>query len=244
MDVDAGADVLHGLAHLEGGGGARVLDHLQPAEDVALGVVDRLAVLHRQDLRELIGVLSDQRLQPEHDARAVGDGGVGPAGEGGLGRRDRLVHLRGAIDDNAREDCGQGHIFFCAQCVADVRIDSSRAHLAFRRDRRVCEHSLRRRAEHAHEIGRFGLDKLAVDEQRHLERRGLLFQDGGGGVRVRARGGDARGASDGGTNRHHRKPRVVCNRDCQACACVASSDVLSLCKPRCKTSAPVLVHAA
>jgi hypothetical protein len=70
-----------------------VLDNLEPAEYVALGVVDRLAMLGREDCRELIIVLPDERLQLEHDACAVAHRGGAPGREGLLGCIDRRPHL-------------------------------------------------------------------------------------------------------------------------------------------------------
>mmetsp|Transcript_31156 Transcript_31156/g.65290 ORF Transcript_31156/g.65290 Transcript_31156/m.65290 type:complete len:227 (+) Transcript_31156:1573-2253(+) len=103
VNVDARRHVLHRLAHLEAGGAARVLHHLQPPEDVPLRVVDRLAVLHRQYTRQLLRMLADERLQPEHHARAVGDGGARPRGERRLGGGGGGVHLALGGDGGVRE---------------------------------------------------------------------------------------------------------------------------------------------
>ena len=87
-----------GLAHLQRGGRASVLDHLEPAEDVALGVVDRLTMLGREQSRQLVLVLADERLQLEHDARTVAHRGGAPRRECRLGRIDRRPHLAGRRD--------------------------------------------------------------------------------------------------------------------------------------------------
>ena len=56
------------------------LDDLEPAEDVALGVVDRLAVLHRQDLRELLGA-GAARVEAQGPAHGGRIGGAPRASE-------------------------------------------------------------------------------------------------------------------------------------------------------------------
>ena len=63
-----------------------------PADDLALGVLERLAVLGGDDPRELVRVLHDQLAEGEHHPRAAADRRVAPALEGGLGG------LHGGVD--------------------------------------------------------------------------------------------------------------------------------------------------
>ena len=70
------------------------LDHLEPALDVALGVGEGLAVLGRQEPREIVVLGLDQLEELEHHARAALRIGGGPAREGGLRVRDRLLRPR------------------------------------------------------------------------------------------------------------------------------------------------------
>ena len=49
----------------------RELDHLDAALNVALGVADRLAVLARQDVGELLGVFADEVEELHQNARAA-----------------------------------------------------------------------------------------------------------------------------------------------------------------------------
>jgi hypothetical protein len=71
------------------------LDHLEPAGDRALGVLDRLAVLLGDEAGEAVDVALDQLLEAEHDAHAPEHRGGGPVGEGGLGGLHRPVDLGG-----------------------------------------------------------------------------------------------------------------------------------------------------
>ncbi len=80
------------------------LDHLEPALDVALGVGDDLAVLGRQDLRELIHVALDQFLELEHDAGAALRVGRGPFRLGGAGGVHRALEVGGAAEADAGLD--------------------------------------------------------------------------------------------------------------------------------------------
>jgi hypothetical protein len=52
----------HGFAHLQGRDRARVFDHLEATEQVATRIVDRLAVLERDEVSDLVLVLAEERL--------------------------------------------------------------------------------------------------------------------------------------------------------------------------------------
>ena len=69
------------------------LDHFEPALDVALGVREGLAVLGRQQPREVVVFALDQFEELEHHARAPLRIGGGPAGECGLRVGDGLLDL-------------------------------------------------------------------------------------------------------------------------------------------------------
>jgi hypothetical protein len=71
IDVDARAGALRIFALQDVRDAAAEFDDLEPALDVALGVGDHLAMLGRQQVRELVHVRFDQRLEVEHHARAA-----------------------------------------------------------------------------------------------------------------------------------------------------------------------------
>ena len=102
IDVDprTGALRVFALHHL--GDAAGVFDHLEPALDVALGIVDHLAVFGGEQLGELLHVLLDQLLVGEHHPRAALRIGRGPAGLDLFGCRYRAVEQRGV----AQRDLG------------------------------------------------------------------------------------------------------------------------------------------
>jgi hypothetical protein len=66
------------LAQGERADGAGVLDDLEAAEDVALGVGQRLALLGGEARGELLHVAADQLLELQHDAGALADRDVAP----------------------------------------------------------------------------------------------------------------------------------------------------------------------
>ena len=101
MQIDAGRDLIGELPLGQLGDPARVLDDLHAADDLALGVVEGLAVLGRDDPRQLVGVLRDQLAEAEHHARPARDGHAAPLDEGALGR------LHGGIDVNR---LGEQHV--------------------------------------------------------------------------------------------------------------------------------------
>ena len=69
VQVDVGRDLVGELALGQLRDPARELDDLHAADDLALGVLERLAVLGRDDPRELVGARVDQLAEREHDAR-------------------------------------------------------------------------------------------------------------------------------------------------------------------------------
>ena len=81
---------------------AGVLDHLEPALDVALRVVDHLAVLGAEQVGELVAVGLDQLLEGEHHPRAPLRVGHRPVGLHRLRRRDRAVEQRRVAERDAR----------------------------------------------------------------------------------------------------------------------------------------------
>jgi hypothetical protein len=92
--VDARGELLEGLAHHQGRHARRRLDVLEAPPDVALRLVERLAVLLRTELAELVHVLDHQVAQVEHVPGARGDGHVTPGLERLLRGPDRGVHVR------------------------------------------------------------------------------------------------------------------------------------------------------
>ena len=67
----------------------REFDHLDPALDVALGVGDRLAVLARKNVGELVVVLGDEVEELHQDASAALGIGRRPGALRGFGVLDR-----------------------------------------------------------------------------------------------------------------------------------------------------------
>ena len=93
--VDVGADVLRHLALQEVRDADRELDHLEPAGHLAERVVVGLAVLGRDQLGDLVGVLLQQELELVEDARAAQRRRLRPGRPSRLGDRDDLANLRG-----------------------------------------------------------------------------------------------------------------------------------------------------
>src|SRR6185503_16293907 len=67
---------------------ARELDDLDAARELALRVGEHLAMLARDERRDLVEALVEQLLELEQDARAFERRSVGPARECSLGGRD------------------------------------------------------------------------------------------------------------------------------------------------------------
>ena len=94
IDVDPrpGALGVFALQHVRDA--AAEFDDLQPALDVALAVGDHLAVLARaEQVRQLVHIRLDQRLEVEHDARPALRVGRRPAGLRRLRRGHRAVEV-------------------------------------------------------------------------------------------------------------------------------------------------------
>ena len=88
--VDVGADVLAELALQQMRNAGGELDHLDAARDRALGVGERLAVLLRDDLREVLLVRLHQLAKAHQHARAAQRRRRAPGGQ----RRRRGLHRR------------------------------------------------------------------------------------------------------------------------------------------------------
>jgi hypothetical protein len=96
--VDAAGDVLHRLAHQQAGDVGGVLDHLDAAPDIALGVLEGLAQLLADDLGQLVVVLLEQVLIVQHQPRALRHRHFLPGLERRLGRGHRARQLgRGGL---------------------------------------------------------------------------------------------------------------------------------------------------
>ena len=69
--IDAAPDAVRELSLEQVGDPARELDYLDPACDFAARVGEYLAVLARDDSRQLIDVRIEQRFESEQDTRAL-----------------------------------------------------------------------------------------------------------------------------------------------------------------------------
>ncbi len=92
--VDAARDVAQGTALEERRRAAREIDHLDAAPHLAPRLLERLAVVARDDRSQLFEVLLEQSLEPEHQAHALHQGCARPAGECPDRRVDRSVDVR------------------------------------------------------------------------------------------------------------------------------------------------------
>ena len=95
VDVDAGAGAVGELALQQVRGADAELGHLQPADHVALGVGDGLAMLAAQGLGQLVHVAVQELHELHQHARAALRVHRGPGGLGGLGGLHRGVDLLG-----------------------------------------------------------------------------------------------------------------------------------------------------
>ena len=93
--VDVGADVLGDLALQQMRDADGELDHLEAAGHFAERVVVGLAVLGRDQLGDLVGVLHQQELELVEDARAAQRRRLRPGRPGRLGDGDDLADLLG-----------------------------------------------------------------------------------------------------------------------------------------------------
>src|SRR5207248_2001688 len=102
VDVDARRGLLAELALEQLGDAAAVLDHLEPAGDLTLGVREHLAVLGGQELGDLGPVPVDEVADAEEELRAAGERERTPL------RKGPLRGLDGAIDllDRREVDLG------------------------------------------------------------------------------------------------------------------------------------------
>jgi len=78
IDIDAGAGTLRIFAFQRMRNAAGELDHFEPALDIAMRILDHLAVLARQQFGQRLLVRLDQFLEPEHHSRAALRIGGGP----------------------------------------------------------------------------------------------------------------------------------------------------------------------
>ncbi len=92
--VDAAPDLIGEVAlqQIRDAGGE--FHHLHAARDLATGVRQHLAVLGRDDGRQLAGVLLQQVAELEHHACASQRGQAGPTGQRRRGSRDRGIDIR------------------------------------------------------------------------------------------------------------------------------------------------------
>ena len=118
--VDPGADVLAELALEQLRDAARELDHLDAAHDLALGVGERLAVLGADQVGQLVNLLLEQVLEPEHDARAAQRGDRRPFGQGFPCGLHRSIDLGGAGERHASR-------LLADRRIEDVAVTAARA---------------------------------------------------------------------------------------------------------------------
>ena len=95
IDVDAGAGAVGVFALHQMRRAESEFDHFDAALDVALGVDERLAVLARENVGELVGVLGDEVVEFHQHAGAALRIGRAPGGLRRLGVENRGAHLRG-----------------------------------------------------------------------------------------------------------------------------------------------------
>ena len=126
--VDIAGDLRRILALQRMRDAAGELDHLDAARDLALGVVEGLAVLRGNQRRQLVKVGLDQVTEVEHHLRTAGWRGAGPARKGGSGSRNGVADLGQAGQRhrcNGRAGGRIEHILLAAAgaggfCAADV----------------------------------------------------------------------------------------------------------------------------
>ena len=93
--IDGGRDLVGVLALQQLRDPAGELDHLEAAQDLALGVIEDLAVLGGDDPGELLDVGVEQLAEGEHHLGAAAERGLRPVSEGHARRRDRGVDVSG-----------------------------------------------------------------------------------------------------------------------------------------------------
>jgi hypothetical protein len=102
------------------GDAAGELDHLEPAADLALGIVEGLAVLERHQAGEIVGALLDQALEVEHHALAAERRRRGPG-------RLRLLRDRHGVVDLGFGGEGHHRRHLAGRRVGDVALPAARA---------------------------------------------------------------------------------------------------------------------
>ena len=93
VDVDPGRGLLRVVALEQRRDPADVLDHLDPALHLAQRVGEHLAVLGREQAREVLAVLVEELVDAEHQVGALRERPLPPGGERRLRRGDRAVDL-------------------------------------------------------------------------------------------------------------------------------------------------------
>ena len=100
--VDRGAHVLGEISTQQVRDAAGELDDLEPADHLAARIRQHLAVLERDEPCDLIEVRLDERLESEHDARALQGRRRGPRRQRAPCGRDRRRRLRRARERELR----------------------------------------------------------------------------------------------------------------------------------------------
>ena len=95
VDVDPGRGLLGHAALEQGRDPAGELDHLEPAGDLAERVGEHLAVLGREDARNLLAAVVHELADPEHQLGPLRERGGAPRGERRLRGGDRGTDLLG-----------------------------------------------------------------------------------------------------------------------------------------------------
>ncbi|AEK62597.1 hypothetical protein CFU_2770 [Collimonas fungivorans Ter331] len=113
VDIDAGGGIFGQFAQLQRSDGAGVLDHFQAAHHFAFGIRQGLAVLARNQLGQRRDVFAQQLLELEHDAHALRQRSVAPAGEGLLGVGYRVVDFSFGGERHARH-------YFLGRRIEDI----------------------------------------------------------------------------------------------------------------------------
>ena len=101
LDVDSAGDALERLALQQGGDAAGGLGRLDPAADLAARVVERLAHVLGDELRQLLAIGPERLAEGEHRAGALGDRRGGPGGLGGAGGAGGGVDV-GGVESGTR----------------------------------------------------------------------------------------------------------------------------------------------
>ena len=125
VDVDSGRRLLGELALEQRRDAAGVLDHLEPAGDLAQRVGMHLAVLACEEARDVVAVLVEQRADAEEELGAARQRERAPGGEGGPRGRDRSVDLLGRREVDLGLDSARGRVVDRARTARPARDDGS-----------------------------------------------------------------------------------------------------------------------